>query len=274
MDIFIIIFFVVAIGSIIVAFIIEGGKLIALVSVTALLIVVFGTIGATGMSYPISEIKRVPKLFKVAFTNKKLDMLGLIENMKAMSKTARTKGILSLEKEVLENQDIDSFTKRGLQFILDGLDPLKTREALESDLDMMEHRHHLGASIFESAGGYSPTMGIVGTVMGLINVLGNLNEPEKLGESIAVAFVATLYGIGTANLIWLPIASNLKNKSKQEMVYNSMIIEGLILLQEGANPNFVEEKLKGYLSVQDLEGDGKKKGEKGEKKPAKPKKGK
>lgn len=273
MDIFIIIFFVFALGSIIVAFIIEGGKLVALISITALLIVVFGTIGATGMSFPISEVKRIPKLFKVAFTNKKLDMHSLIENMKAMSKTARTKGILSLEKEVLDSQDIDAFTKRGLQFILDGLDPLKTREALESDLDMMEHRHHLGASMFEAAGGYSPTMGIIGTVMGLINVLGNLSEPEKLGESIAVAFVATLYGIGMANLLWLPIASNLKNKSKREMVYNSMIIEGLILLQEGANPNFVEEKLKGYLSPLDLEGGGNGK-TKGEKKPARPKKGK
>lgn len=271
MDIFIIIFFVLAIGAIITAFIIEGGKLIALVSITAFLIVVFGTIGATGMSFPKSEMKRIPKLFKAAFTDRKIDLLGLIENMKSMSKTARTKGILSLEKEVLENKEIDSFTKRGLQFILDGLDPVKTREALESDLEMVEHRHHLGAAIFEAAGGYSPTMGIVGTVMGLINVLGNLSEPDKLGESIAVAFVATLYGIAMANLVWLPIASNLKNKSKREMVYNSMIIEGLILIQEGANPNFVEEKLKGYLSMQDLDEGG---GKKSEKKPSRGRKGK
>lgn len=273
MDIFIIIFFVGGLASILIAFVIEGGSPLHLLSVTAFMIVIIGTIAATGMSFPQQEIKRVPKLLKIAITNKKLDTLGLIESLKAMSKTARTKGILSLEKEVLESQDIDPFTKRGLQFILDGLDPLKTREALESDLEMMEHRHHCGAAIFEAAGGYAPTLGIIGTCLGLINVLGNLAEPEKLGESIAVAFIATLYGLFTANLIWLPLASNLKNKSKREMVYNSMIIEGLILLQEGANPNFVEEKLKGYLSAQDLggEGEGKKKGEK---KPAKAKKGK
>lgn len=267
MDIFIIIFFVSGLGSIIAAFIIEGGSPLVLLSPTAFMIVIIGTIAATAMSFPMSEVKKVPKLFKVAFTNKKYDYPGLIENMKAMSKTARTKGILSLEKEVLENNDIDAFTKRGLQFILDGLDPVKTREALESDLDMIEHRHHAGAGIFEAAGGFAPTLGIIGTCLGLINVLGNLAEPDKLGESIAVAFIATLYGLSTANLFYLPIGNNLKNKSKKEIVYNSMIIEGLILIQEGANPNFVEEKLKGYLSMKELEGGG----QKGEGKPAKSK---
>lgn len=254
MDIFIIIFMVGAFASIIAAFILEGGVVTALWSLTAFMIVVLGTICATGMSFPKSEILRMPKLFAIAFKEKKRDLNGLIANMKEMSKTARTKGILSLEKEILENAEIDDFTKRGLQFILDGLDPLKTREALESDLDMMEHRHHLGAAMFEAAGGYAPTMGIVGTVLGLINVLGNLDDPSHLGEAIAVAFIATLYGLATANLLWLPIGTRLKNKSKAEMVYNAMIIEGLILIQEGANPNFVEEKLKGYLSAKDLTG--------------------
>ncbi|MBI4855970.1 MAG: flagellar motor protein [Acetobacterium woodii] len=256
MDIFVIIFSIGGLTSIIVAFWLEGGAPLHLLSPTAFMIVILGTIGATGMSFPMSEIKKIPKFFKVAFTNKKYDYPGLIENMKAMSKTARTKGILSLEKEVLENNEIDAFTKRGLQFILDGLDPVKTREALESDLEMIEHRHHGGAAIFEAAGGFAPTLGIIGTCLGLINVLGNLSEPDKLGESIAVAFICTLYGLATANLFWLPIGTNLKNKSKKEIVYNSMIIEGLILIQEGANPNFVEEKLKGYLSMKELEGGG------------------
>lgn len=255
MNIFFIVFFVFALGSIIAAFVVEGGSLTALVSLTGFLIVICGTIGATGMSFPMSEIKRVPKLFKVLLQSQKIDLLSLIDEIKAMSKTARTKGILSLEKEIADNKDIDSFTKRGLEFILDGLDPVKTREALESDLEMMAYRHKSGAAIFESAGGYAPTMGIVGTVMGLINVLGNLSSGDsgELGASIAVAFIATLYGIGSANLLWLPIAGNLKTKSKQEIIRNSMIIEGLILLQEGANPNFIEDKLKGFLSKEDLE---------------------
>lgn len=273
MDIFLLIFMVSAFGAIIAAFILEGGVVTALWSLTAFMIVVIGTICATGMSFPKSEIFRIPKLFQKAFFDRKFDLIGLISNMKEMSKTARTKGILSLEKEILENAEIDHFTKRGLQFILDGLDPLKTREALESDLEMMEHRHHSGAAIFEAAGGYAPTLGIVGTVLGLINVLGNLADPAHLGEAIAVAFIATLYGLATANLIWLPIATRLKNKSKMELLYNSMIIEGLILIQEGANPNFVEEKLKGYLSTKDLGALGEGGGEGGGKKP-KGKKGK
>lgn len=252
MDIFVIGFLGFGLASILVAFVIEGGKLLALVSLTGFMIVICGTIGAVGVSFPKSEIKRVPKLFKIAFTDKKIDLLSLIDNIKSMSKMARQKGILSLEKEMNENTEMDSFTKKGLGFILDGLDPLKTRGALELDLEMMAHRHKRGAAIFDAAGGYSPTMGIVGTVMGLINVLGSLADPSGLGEAIAVAFIATLYGVGTANILWLPLASNLKAKSKQEIVRNSMIIEGLLLLQEGANPNFIEDKLKGFLSMEEL----------------------
>ncbi|MEI8217162.1 MAG: flagellar motor protein [Eubacteriales bacterium] len=252
MDIFVIGFLVFSLASIIGAFILEGGTLGALVSLTGFMIVICGTVGAVGVSFPKADLKRVPKLFKKAFTNKDSDLIQLIETLKAMSKMARQKGILSLEKEMNENTEIDPFTKKGLGFILDGLDPLKTRGALELDLEMMAHRHKCGAAIFEAAGGYSPTMGIVGTVMGLISVLGDLADPSGLGQSIAVAFIATLYGVGTANILWLPLATNLKAKSKQEIVRNSMIIEGLLLLQEGANPNFIEDKLKGFLSVDEL----------------------
>lgn len=252
MDIFVIGFLIFSLASILVAFILEGGALASLVSLTGFLIVICGTVGAVGVSFPKDDLKRVPKLFKIAFTTKKSDLLELIETLKAMSKLARQKGILSLEKEMNENTEIDVFTKKGLGFILDGLDPLKTRGALELDLEMMAHRHKSGAAIFDAAGGYSPTMGIVGTVMGLISVLGELADPSGLGESIAVAFIATLYGVGTANILWLPLANNLKAKSKKEIVRNSMIIEGLLLLQEGANPNFIEDKLKGFLSNEEL----------------------
>ena len=253
MNISFIVALIAALASVLVAFVIEGGHLVAILSLTGFMIVVLGSIAATIMSFPLSAVKRIPKLFKVLMRNEKNDLLSLIENIKAMSKTARTKGILSLEKEVVDNDEIDPFTRRGLEFILDGLDPVKTREALESDLDMMAERHHTGAAMFEACGGYAPTFGIVGTVLGLINVLGSMSSnPDGLGESIAVAFICTLYGLATANLIWLPIASTLKNKSKQELIRNSMIIEGLILLQEGANPNFIEDKLKGFLSKEEL----------------------
>ena len=252
MDIMVIIFLVFGLAAMVVAFMIEGGQLIALVSLTGFLIVIGGTVAAVGVSFPKSDIMRVPALFKMAFTDKKFDMLGLIKSIKSMSKIAREKGILSLEKEMNGNTEIDSFTKRGLGFILDGLDPIKTREALELDLQMMSYRHKSGAAMFDAAGGYAPTMGIIGTVMGLISVLGDLADPSGLGQSIAVAFIATLYGVGSANILWLPLASNLKSKSKKEIVRNSMIIEGLLLIQEGANPNFIEDKLKSYLSKDDL----------------------
>jgi len=252
MDIFIIAFLLFTLASLVVAFILEGGSVIALVSLTGFMIVFGGTLGAIGISFPKAEILRIPKLLKVAFKNDKIDLLKLIDTLKTMSKTARQKGILSLEKEMNENPDIDQFTKKGLGFILDGLDPVKTRDALELDLEMMQHRHKTGAAIFEAAGGYAPTFGIVGTVMGLISILGELSDPSALGEKIAVAFIATLYGVGSANILWLPIASNLKAKSKREVVRNSMIIEGLLMLQEGANPNFIEEKLKGFMSPNEI----------------------
>ena len=252
MDLFIIAFMEFTFASLVVAFILEGGHLAALASLTGFMIVFGGTIGAVGISFPKAEIKRIPKLFKVALKDDKSDLMKLIENIKGMSKMARQKGILSLEKEMNENEEMDKFTKKGLGFILDGLDPVKTRDALELDLDMMSHRHKTGAAIFEAAGGYAPTFGIVGTVMGLISILGELSDPSVLGEKIAVAFIATLYGVGSANILWLPIGSNLKAKSKAEVVRNSMIIEGLLMLQEGANPNFIEEKLKGFLSAQEI----------------------
>jgi len=271
-DILVIVFLIFGLAAMVVAFIIEGGQLIALVSLTGFLIVIGGTVAAVGVSFPKSEIMRVPKLFKVAFTDKKIDLLSLIATLKSMSKIAREKGILSLEKEMDENKDIDSFAKRGLGFILNGLDPVKTREAMEMELEMISFRHKAGAAIFDAAGGYAPTMGIIGTVMGLISVLGNLADPTHLGESIAVAFIATLYGVGTANILWLPIASNLKGKSKKEVVYNSIIIEGLALIQEGANPNFIEDSLKGFLSKEELAknggGDPKKAGGKAKQKKA------
>ncbi len=252
MDIIIIAFIVYTFAILVIAFILEGGAVGALVSVTAFLIVFGGTIGAIGISFPKSELKRIPKLFKVAFSDDKIDLMGLIANLKSMSKMARQKGILSLEKEMNENTEIDNFTKKGLGFILDGLDPVKTRDALELDLEMMTHRHKTGAAIFDAAGGYAPTYGIVGTVMGMVAILAELDDPAALGHKIAVAFIATLYGVGSANILWLPIGSNLKAKSKREIVKNSMIIEGLLMLQEGANPNFIEEKLKGFLSPKEI----------------------
>ncbi|NLK51627.1 MAG: motility protein A, partial [Syntrophomonadaceae bacterium] len=134
-----------------------------------------------------------------------------------------------------------------LQLIIDGTDPELTRNMLETEMYAVSDRHKVGIGMFESAGGYAPTMGIIGTVMGLVHVLGNLSDPGSLGPAIALAFIATLYGVGSANLIWLPIASKLKNKSGKETLIQELIIEGILSIQAGENPTIIREKLLSFL---------------------------
>lgn len=246
MDLGIVISIIVGFGSLIFAFIEEGGSLGALLAPTAALIVLGGTIGAVGIAFPTHLLKKVHKIIGVAF-KKQPDKRGeLIEFFKELSIKTRKNGLLSLESD-LSDENMDDFVKKGLQMVVDGIEPSIIRGILETKLENMSERHHEGAAIFEAAGGFAPTMGIIGTVMGLVNVLSNLSDPNSLGPKIAVAFIATLYGVGTANLLWLPLATKLKNLDKQEMLEKVMIIEGVLLLQEGANPNALVGKLEGFL---------------------------
>ena len=169
-----------------------------------------------------------------------------MELFRELSVKTRKNGLLSLEADLNES-DMDSFTKKGLQMVVDGIEPSTIRGILETKLENMSERHHDGAAIFEAAGGFGPTMGIIGTVMGLVHVLSNLSDPNSLVLKIAVAFIATLYGVASANLLWLPFASKLKALDKLEILEKEMIIEGILLLQEGANPNALVGKLEGFL---------------------------
>lgn len=250
MDIFVLIFLIFGFTSIIVGFILEGGHLIGLVSLTSAVIIIGGTIGAVGVSFPKEELLRIPKIFKALLRNEKHDVTELIERMKAMCIQVRQSGLLSLESQI--ESEPDSLMRKGMRLIVDGTSPAYTREALELTLEVISDRHLSGAKIFESAGGFSPTMGIIGTVLGLVHVLSDLQEPDTLGPKIATAFIATLYGIGLANVVWLPIAQNLKEKNRKEILYKSMIIEGLLLIQEGVNTNYMEEKLTSFLSESQL----------------------
>lgn len=246
MDLGIVISIIVGFGSMIFAFHEEGGSLSALLAPTAALIVLGGTIGAVGVAFPTHLLKKVHKIIGVAF-KKQPDKRGeLIEFFKELSVKTRKNGLLSLESD-LNDENMDDFVKKGLQMVVDGIEPSIIRGILETKLENMSERHHEGAAIFEAAGGFAPTMGIIGTVMGLVNVLSNLSDPNSLGPKIAVAFIATLYGVGTANLLWLPLGTKLKNLDKQEMLEKVMIIEGVLLLQEGANPNALVGKLEGFL---------------------------
>ena len=246
MDISTIISIVIAFASLILAFVLEGGHVGSLLQPTAALIVFGGTIGAIGVSFRSSILKKLPKVITIAFKRQKQDRQEIINSIYKLSNMARTGGLLSLESEI-QNNTYDKFIVDGLQMIMDGTDPEIIKKTMECKLDNMEYRHSKGISVFEAAGGFAPTMGVIGTVMGLVHVLGNLSNPDELGPQIAVAFIATLYGVGSANLLWLPLANKLKELDTDELVTKNMMMDGILMIQEGGNPALIVERLKGYL---------------------------
>lgn len=227
-------------------FILEGGNFSSLIQVTAMLIVFGGTFGAVLVSTPLQQIKELPKIIKIAFFHKSKDPLESIEELVQLATVARREGILALEEKI-EGYD-DEFFKNGVRLVVDGVDPELVRSIMETELSFIEDRHERGVHIFEYAGGFSPTMGIIGTVMGLVHVLGNLEDASKLGPSIAVAFIATLYGVASANVVFLPIANKLKVRSKEEVMLRELMIEGILSIQAGENPTILGQKLKAFLA--------------------------
>ncbi|MEG0641579.1 MAG: MotA/TolQ/ExbB proton channel family protein, partial [Clostridium sp.] len=171
---------------------------------------------------------------------------------KEVSIKTRKDGLLSIEETISGDADIDPFIKKGLQLVVDGVEPQTVRNVLEAEAYMTTERHKDGIALFESAGGFAPTMGIIGTVMGLVHIMGSLEDAASLGPKIGMAFLATLYGIWTANLIYLPIGARLKVINKVEEQQNELIIEAIISIQEGLNPNTLVEKLKSYLGKDEL----------------------
>lgn len=246
MDISTLLGLIIGFGSLILAFIIEGGKVGGLIVGSAALIVFGGTIGAVMISYKIEDFIKIPGLLIKSFTKINKDISELIETIISLAKKARQEGLLSLEEELKRN-DLDDFLKRGLTLVIDGLDINLIKNMMDLDMYLFEQKVKKEISIFQSAGGYAPTMGIIGTVMGLVHVLGNLSSPDKLGPSIAVAFIATLYGVSSANLLWLPIAEKLKQKAESERLEKELIIEGILSIQQGENPKIIEEKLFVFL---------------------------
>jgi chemotaxis protein MotA len=237
---------VLAFGSLIAGILIEGGNLMSYVGISAAVIIFGGTFGATIVSFPLKTLATVPRLLTIAFTEQIHDIPEIIKKLVGFSERARREGILCLESELARTED--EFLKSGLQLVIDGTDPALVRDTLETKIAFIAERHHQGASVIETAGGYAPTMGIVGTVLGLINVLSNIKNPGELAGAIALAFIATLYGISSANLLWLPLASKLKAKHEHEQLLKHIMLEGILSLQSGDNPRIVEQKLKAFLS--------------------------
>lgn len=247
MDIMTIVSLVFAFACIIAGFIFEGGAPLALIQPNAFLIVVGGTLGAIGISFPSKTIKKLPKILSIAFKRKELDLQTHLTYFKEVSIRTRKHGLLSLDS-TLSEADLDPFIKKGLQMVVDGVEPATVKSTLNTKLENLISRHDDCIEMFTSAGGYAPTMGIVGTITSLVIVLSNLSDAAAMGGRIAVAFIATLYGLGTANLFWLPIASKLKELNKEEIIEKEMIIEAVLLIQEGVNPNTLVSKLSSYLT--------------------------
>lgn len=227
-------------------FVLEGGRAGALLQSTAALIVFGGTIGATAVSYSVAELKQVPRLLKMGFTRSGFDPVELIEQLVRYTDIARRQQPLALESEIPAAGD--PFMQKGLQLIVDNADPAFMRQMLESDIYAHMSQQKMGASIFDQAGGYAPTMGIVGTIMGLVHVLGELNgNPNALAGAIGLAFIATLYGVSSANLLWLPLASNLKNKAKHDLLMRQIGLDGLLAIQQGMSPSLLRDKLMSFI---------------------------
>ena len=236
---------VVGLGAILGGQFLEGGHLSSLVQPTAFVIVMGGTFGAVMLQSPFATFMQGMGMVKWVFTPPALGQRELIDRMAEWSHAARKEGLLALEGYLAELPD--PFLRKGLQLLVDGAEPERVREVLEVEIGVQEEQLKLSAKIWESAGGYAPTIGILGAVMGLIHVMENLSDPSKLGAGIAVAFVATIYGVGSANLVFLPIAKKLLAHVSRLTLTRAMSVEGLIGIASGDTPRIIESRLQGYL---------------------------
>lgn len=223
----------------------EGGHIDSLVNGPAMLIVVGGSVGAILLQTPVKVFIHALRLSGRVFLPNHMDMAKTLEKIVQWSNIARKEGLLGLEA-IAEDEE-DPFIRKGMQMLVDGNEPDVLRDALEMEVEASEQHDLQAARVFEGMGGYSPTIGIIGAVMGLIHVMQNLADPSKLGNGIATAFVATIYGVGLANLLLLPFAAKLKTQTHTLTKYRELVIEGVVGIAEGDNPRNIEAKLKGLL---------------------------
>lgn len=223
----------------------EGTNVAVVLNVPAALIVLVGTLGATIAACGLEPHLKLPALYKKAIMPDDLDLVGRVNEIVSYAEKARRDGLLALDEAV---KDIDDeFTRKGVQLVVDGTDPDLVAAVLDAENEAMRKRHAANRAPFMQAGGFAPTMGIIGTVFGLVNVMNNLNQPSTLGPLIAAAFLATLMGVGSANVVFLPMANRLKELSEAELHFREMTLEGILGIQAGDNPRVVAEKLMAYV---------------------------
>ena len=241
MDLATVLGLLVALGMVLGGNMMEGGKVSQIAQPTAAMIVIGGTIGATMIQFPMKTLKRAVKGIASVFKQPPNMAEKLINEIVEYATTARKEGIVALEN-VVPNAS-DPFLARALMMAVDGADSAAMRDALERSIGQMEEEGEDVAKVFEAAGGYSPTIGIIGAVLGLIQVMSHLSDIEKVGEGIATAFVATIYGVGFANIVALPIGGKLKHRNREAIGLKTMMLEGALAIQEGMNPKIVRERL-------------------------------
>lgn len=222
-----------------------GGGVTLFINLPSLMIVVGGTLGATMINYPLKDVLGVFKVVKKALFARTLVIGDLIAQFVKFSNKSRKEGILALEGEVKGEKD--EFLKKGIQLAIDGVEPQEIRLILETEVDFIQSRHQLGAEIFITMGSFAPALGMIGTLIGLVQMLQSMEDPSKIGPAMAVALLTTFYGSIMANIICLPIAGKLKTRSREEVLSKEMTLQGIISLSNGDNPRILEQKLKAFI---------------------------
>ncbi|MBW2015415.1 MAG: flagellar motor protein [Deltaproteobacteria bacterium] len=234
--------------SLVLTAIMMGGSIALFINIPSIMIVIGGTLGATMINYPLPDIMKVFKVVKNAFFMKSYTAKELISNFVSLAGTARREGILALESAI--NDIDDEFMKKGLQLSVDGLEPSSIRDILNTEIQSIQDRHKLGAEIFTTLGTFAPALGMIGTLIGLVQMLQTMNDPSTIGPAMAVALLTTFYGALLANILCLPVAGKLRNKSSDEVMIKDLITEGIVSIAKGDNPRILEQKLNAYLPPQ------------------------
>jgi chemotaxis protein MotA len=243
---------VLALGGIIAGLLLEGGNLRQVLQPTAAMIVFVGTLGAVMLQFPLPVLLHAVRRLGSVFLNPQTNPQSMIQRLVQYAQKARREGIVSLDKELGEIDD--PFLKKSLMLAVDGTEPQELRKIMELELDNQAEYEEQVPLVFESAGGFAPTVGILGAVLGLIQVMQHLDKIDEVGKGIAVAFVATIYGVGSANLLYLPIAGKMKLRIREEQIAREMTLEGVTSILEGMNPRILETKLVGFLVEADKSG--------------------
>jgi chemotaxis protein MotA len=235
-----------AVGGILAGLLLEGGNLHQVLQPTAAMIVFGGTIGAVMLQFPLPVMMQAVRHLGSVFANPKLNPHATIHRLVQYAQKARREGIVSLDQDLAQIED--PFLKKSLMLAVDGTEPQELRKIMEVELDNQAEYEDQVPQVFESAGGFAPTIGIIGAVLGLIQVMQHLDKIDEVGRGIAVAFVATIYGVGSANLLYLPIAGKMKLRIREEQIVREMTLEGVASILEGMNPRMLEAKLLGFLT--------------------------